>query len=353
MNTLARQAACLGFIAALTGCDQSTDEPPPPMSPGEDAFIGDPLITDIFAAAPAAHVFDNRLYVYATHDTETDLGKSERLDYHPLSMAEVGGPVTHHGPALHIGDVPWARAPLGPPDVAHKDGTYYLYFPAKDDEGLFRIGVATASTPEGPFRPEALPIAGTYSTDPAVFADDDGSYYLYLGAIGDGQLQRWMGGSMLPADNYPPARSPTLLPRMARLGSDMLSLEHNLTEIALQDETGNLINFGDDQRRFSGGIWVHKYQGTYYLSWSTGASNLVQYATSENPYGPFIWRGRLLEPVVGTTTQHSVVQFQDRWYLFYHDIALSGEDHLHSPKVTELIHNPDGSIQTVDSYLGD
>jgi hypothetical protein len=29
------------------------------------------------------------------------------------------------------------------PDAAYKNGTYYFYFPAKDKEGIFRMGVAT------------------------------------------------------------------------------------------------------------------------------------------------------------------------------------------------------------------
>jgi hypothetical protein len=38
--------------------------------------------------------------------------------------------------------------------------------------------------------------------------------------------------------------------------------------------------------------------------------------------------------------------------LFYHDSSLSGgQTHLRSVKVTELTHNDDGTINTVDAYL--
>jgi beta-xylosidase len=39
------------------------------------------------------------------------------------------------------------------PDAACRDGRYYLYFPAKDASGRFRIGVAIGERPEGPFVP--------------------------------------------------------------------------------------------------------------------------------------------------------------------------------------------------------
>ena len=52
---------------------------------------------------------------------------------------------TDHGVALHVKDVPWADKQMWAPDAAEKDGKYYLFFPAKDHDGIFRIGVATSS----------------------------------------------------------------------------------------------------------------------------------------------------------------------------------------------------------------
>ncbi len=72
-----------------------------------------------------------------------------------------------------------------------KNGTYFLYFPVKDKEDIFRIGVATSKSPVGPFKAEPEPIKGTYSVDPAVFKDSDGNHYMYFGGIWGGQLQSW------------------------------------------------------------------------------------------------------------------------------------------------------------------
>src|ERR1700760_3821401 len=112
-------------------------------------------------------------------------------DYHVLSLSTVGGPVTDHGIALKASDIPWVSKQLGAPDAAAKNGKYYLYFPARDKAGIFRIGVAVSDKPEGPFKPDPEPIPESYSIDPACFVDDDGQAYLYFGGIWGGQLQCW------------------------------------------------------------------------------------------------------------------------------------------------------------------
>jgi beta-xylosidase len=61
--------------------------------------------------------------------------------------------------------------------------------PARDKDDIFRIGVAISDKPEGPFKPEANPIEGSYSIDPAVLVDDDNQAYLYFGGVWGGQLQ--------------------------------------------------------------------------------------------------------------------------------------------------------------------
>src|SRR3546814_5737170 len=53
-----------------------------------------------------------------------------------------------------IKDVPWASQQMWAPDAAYKDGTYYLYFPARDKSkdknglGAFRIGRSEEHTSE-------------------------------------------------------------------------------------------------------------------------------------------------------------------------------------------------------------
>jgi len=318
------------------------------------------LVTHMYAADPRAHVFEGKIYVYPSHDIDAGIPENDdgdhfaMVDYHVLSLEDVTGEVTDHGVALRLEDVPWAAKQLWSNDVAYKNGTYYMYFPAKDHDGVFRIGVATSSSPAGPFTPRPEPMKRAFSIDPAVFEDDDGTHYMYFGGIWGGQLQRWEKGTYDPT--VPPEPSgdrPALGPRVARLADDMLELAEEPREIQILDPSGEPIKADDHDRRFFEAAWMHKYQGTYYLSYSTGDTHKLVYATGDNPYGPFTYRGVILTPVVGWTTHHSIVEYKGKWYLFYHDSTLSGgKTHLRSAKVTELHYRPDGSIVTLDGMTG-
>ncbi len=72
---------------------------------------------------------------------------------------------------------------------------------------------------------------------------------------------------------------------------------------------------------------------------------------ADNPYGPFIYQGRILNPVIGWTTHHSICFFNGKWWLFYHDSSLSeGVTHLRSVKVTELTYDESGKIHLIEPY---
>jgi hypothetical protein len=319
--------------------------------------ISQPLVENIYTADPSAHVFDGKLYIYPSHDIDAgaafddDGGHFRMEDYHVLSMETVGGPVTVHDVALHVKDVPWAASQMWAPDAAHKNGKYYLFFPAKRADGIFQIGVAVGDSPIGPFTPEPEAIKGSYSIDPAVFEDDDGQYYLYVGGLWGGQLQFYRNHQYDRNNAEPADDEPALGPTVGRLSDDLTQYAEELREIVILDENGEPIKAGDHDRRFFEAPWVHKYNGTYYLSYSTGNTHFLCYATSENPYGPFTYRGRILEPVVGWTTHQSICEYQGQWYLFYHDSVHSqGITHLRTAKMTPLTHNPDGTIQTITPY---
>jgi len=323
--------------------------------------ISQPLVTHLFTADPSAHVFDGRIYIYPSHDIDAgipfdDLGSHFAMeDYHVFSMDSPHTAVVDHGVALHVRDVPWASRQLWAPDATEKNGTYYLFFPAKDHNGIFRIGVATSSSPAGPFTAQPQPIRNSFSIDPAVF-NDDGRYYLYFGGIWGGQLQRWRTGTFDEAEEGPLAHlpeddEPALCAKMAGLDDSLLEFAEAPVDIVICDEAGNPILQGDNERRFFEAPWVHKHNGMYYFSYSTGDTHYICYATGDNPYGPFTYRGRILNPVVGWTSHHSIVAFDGKWYLFYHDSSLSeGVTHLRSMKMTELIHDEVGHIHPIDPY---
>jgi hypothetical protein len=319
--------------------------------------ISQPVVTHIYTADPSAHVFNGQLYIYPSHDIEAgipfnDLGDHFAMeDYHVLRLDSPTGKAVDCGVALHVKDVPWAERQMWAPDAATKDGKYYLYFPAKRKDGIFQIGVAVGDRPEGPFKPEPDAIKGSYSIDPAVFQDEDGSHYMYFGGIWGGQLQKYRNNTYNAASEEPADNEPALGPRIAKLTSDMKQFAETPREVLILDEAGKPLRAGDHDRRFFEASWLHKYNGKYYFSYSTGNTHFLCYAMGDNPYGPFTYQGRILEPVIGWTTHHSICEFQGKWYLFYHDSILSGGvTHLRSVKVTEIQYDPNGRILPLKPY---
>ena len=327
------------------------------------------LFPSDYMADPSAHVFNNRLYIYPSHDRDTgdafddDGGHFQMRDYHVLSLS--GNPmeaeVTDHGVMLDQDQVLWAEKQMWDSDVVEKDGRYYLVFSAKDYNGEFHLGVAIAERPEGPFVPQPHPIRGALSIDPCVFKDDDGQIYCYYGGLWGGQLQ-WhvpLAAPFVPIAQpdtepapegyveighapdkrtmlYAPADAPALTSFVARMSDDVLQFAEAPRPVVIVDADGSPLKASDPHRFFEAS-WMHKANGRYYFSYSTGDSHLLCLAVGDNPYGPFRFQCELLQPVVGWTTHHSILRYQGRWWLFHHDSAPSGGiTHLRSLKVMPL-----------------
>lgn len=273
---------------------------------------GNPLVNHIYTADPSGHVFENRVYIYPSHD-EDDAMRYTMKDYHVLSSADL---LTweDHGVALSVDNVPWASQKMWAPDCVYKDGIYYFYFPAKDKDNNFRIGVATSDSPAGPFTAEPNYIQGSDEIDPAVFIDDDGQAYLY-----------WGGKSV----------------KVAKLDASMKKINGEILKLKGVDY-------------FYEAAWMHKYQNTYYLSYSTGKflpdtnDHLIAYATADSPTGPFSYQGIVNGDVSGITNHHSIVEYKGQWYLFYHNSDLSGGNNTRRSVAADYLHfNDDRSIRPV------
>lgn len=314
------------------------------------------LVKDAYMADPAVHVFNGKLYIYPSHDVDAGIPENDNgdhfdmRDYHVFSMEDVeNGEVTDHGVVLDVKDIPWAGRQLWDCDCACKNGKYYLYFPLKDKTDIFRIGVAVGDRPEGPFIPEKHPIPGSYSIDPAVLDDGDGNFYMYFGGLWGGQLQRYRNNKAQECGVLPADDEPALTARVVRLSDNMMQFAAEPRELVILDEQGQPLKAGDNERRFFEASWMHKYHGKYYFSYSTGDTHRLCYAIGDNPYGPFVYKGVILTPVVGWTTHHAIVEFKGKWYLFHHDsVPSGGKTWLRSLKVVELEYGADGSIKTLE-----
>ncbi|OMF24522.1 hypothetical protein BK133_22650 [Paenibacillus sp. FSL H8-0548] len=285
---------------------------------------GNPIFTSIFTADPSAHVWnDGRIYVYASHDIFPSRGSDLMDKYHVFSSDNMVDWVDE-GEILSSDDVSWGRPEGGfmwAPDAAFKDGTYYFYFPHPSDTNWndsWKIGVATSDKPTADFTVqgyiEGLP--GSNLIDPSVFRDDDGTYYLYAGG----------GGTSYGV----------------KLGSDMMSLDGPIKQFTeLQD--------------FHEATWVFKRGSLYYLMYSDNnpGGNQMRYATSNNPLGPWVNRGVILDPVNNSETSHgSIVEYKGNWYMFYHNGEISSNGTLRSVCVDQLNFNSDGTIQKVVQTSG-
>ncbi|MFT3782816.1 MAG: family 43 glycosylhydrolase [Nibricoccus sp.] len=287
----------------------------------ESAFATNPLVMDQFTADPSARVFEGRIFVYPSHDVAARESKGRpgwfcMEDYHVFSSEDLTG-WKDHGVIVRQTEVPWVDAStysLWAPDCVFYNGKYNFIFPAIAKTGGFRIGVATADKPEGPFIPRPVPIEGVRGIDPCVLVDKDGSAYLYYSArkIFVGKLNR-----------------------------DFTALEGPALEIANLPTRGLLE-----------GPFVFERNGTYYLTYPHVENKIerLEYATSKNPLGPFTPAGVILdEAASGCWTVHqSIVEYQGQWYLFYHDKDLSPDcDKNRSVRADRLYFNDDGTIRKV------
>ena len=326
------------------------------------------LFPSDYMADPSANVFNGKLYIYPSHDYEAghafddDGGHFQMRDYHVLSIDgdPKEAPVTDHGVVLDQDQVEWAEKQMWDNDCVEKDGKYYLIFSAKDYNGVFHLGVAVADRPEGPFVPQPQPIRGSMSIDPSVFKDDDGQIYVYFGGLWGGQLQWYQAPEEYTKEGveigaapsgqallYTRPDAPALPSFVARMTDDVLQFAEAPRDVIVIDKNGEPLKAGDPHRFFEAS-WMHKYNGKYYFSYSTGDSHYLCYAIGDNPYGPFTYQGVILDPVVGWTTHHSIVEYNGKWYLCYHDCVPSNDiTHLRSLKIQELFYNEDGTIQKV------
>lgn len=315
------------------------------------------LVPGDYMADPAVHDFNNRLYIYPSHDRESGIPENDNgdhfdmKDYHVFSMDDVDGPITDHGVVLDVANIPWAGRQLWDCDVAHKDGLYYMYFPLKDKNDIFRLGVAISNRPEGPFVPQSDPIKGSYSIDPAIFQEGD-DYYMYFGGLWGGQLQRYRNNKALECAKLPEGDEPALCPKVVKLSKDMLNFDGQPQDLLILDENGKPLTGGDNNRRFFEASWMHKYNGKYYFSYSTGDTHLICYAIGDNPLGPFTYQGVILTPVIGWTTHHAIVEYKNKWYLFHHDsVPSGGKTWLRSLKVVALEYDEAGKIKTIEGQV--
>ena len=285
-----------------------------------------PIVHNQFTADPSARVFNNKVYLFPSHDIPAPAGQRQdwfcMADYHVFSSENLTE-WTDHGTILSQENVPWGKPDgysMWAPDCVFKNGKYYFYYPNAPREGRgFAIGVAIADRPEGPYIPEKESIKGVGGIDPCVLIDDDGTAYLY-----------WSGMGI----------------RGGRLKKNMIELE-----------SGSKVMEGLPEG-FKEGPFAFKREGHYYLTFpwvrKEKGTETLAYAMSESPLGPWQFKGLIMAEHDNRcwTNHHSLVEYKGQWYLFYHRNHYSPKmDKRRSACIEKVSFNADGTIQEVKQTL--
>lgn len=271
-----------------------------------------------YLADPAARVWDDgKLYIYCSRDESPDYYCSWELS--AMSTTDLINWTEHRGFFHSVGpndDVPYSDNFLYAPDCFRIDDKYYLYYCMND--AAEPEGVAVGDTPLGPFK-GAQVMRDVNQIDPAVFQDDDGEIYYYWG-----QFSAKMGKL-----------------RPDRKGIDPATYRDGIIT--------------EKEHHFHEGIQMFKRNGIYYLVYTDisrhGQATNIGYSTSDSPYGPFTYRGIIIDTYGcdprAWNNHGCVVEFGGRWYVIYHR-ATHNCVSMRKACIEEITFNDDGTIDEVE-----
>ncbi len=287
----------------------------------------------LYAADPAAEVFNGKVYVYCSHDQPDAKDYSSMQDYLVLESSDLKT-WKNHGVVIKPREYSWAQGQMNAPDVAYKNGWYYLYFPYDKTY----IGVSKSKSPTGPWE-EAVKDKITTIFDPTVFIDDDGQAYIYGSdnkvEMGDKGKQMWG----------------------AKLKDNMIELDGPWFQIAPTTD------------KISEAVTIFKRNGVYY--WMARAGNKTAYWMADTPIpspdypvqpkkkvhtnkeGYASLKGFMTLGQGDAPSHMSAIEFKNQWYYFYHrgKMVNEGSYNRRSACFDPLYFNEDGTIKTVKFSL--
>jgi hypothetical protein len=282
---------------------------PPTATPGPTPIGGNknPVLPGKYAD-PTGIIMDNTFYIYPTTDGITDwLGTSFKV-FSSTNMINW----TDRGVILDLANISWCTThnKAWAPSIIKRGSTYYFYFSA-----CGQTGVASSSSATGPFT-DLKGSALASQIDPMVFADTDGSYYLYWGQ----STMKW-----------------------GKLNADMKSFS----------STGSIAPSG-----FNEGSFVFKRNGIYYFMWSENDTRSedyrVAYGTATSATGAgFVKKGIILSKntalgILGTGHHSVIATSSGAYYIVYHRFYIPGGNGFNREVcIDKLEFNTDGTIKTV------
>lgn len=316
-----------------------------------------PIIHDQFSADPSALVVGDRVYVFPSHDIPApeDYARKDWFcmqDYHVFSSSDLVHWVDH-GVILNQKDVPWGDPKaysMWAPDCAEHNGQYVFFFPdaakpaGPGGFGGFRCGTAVADRPEGPYTPRENYIEGVFGIDPCIFKDDDGTGYLVWPSRGIKICKLNDDWSQLDGKVVPMPIDPAIPDSIRRRMPPMTMVEGTITVDEVP--TKGLVE----------GPYMFKANGHYYVTfpWARENTECLAYCMADDINGPYKFMGSFFDEHANGcwTNHHSIVNFKDQWYIFYHHNKYSPTfDKNRSVCIDSLFFEPDGRIRKVTPSL--
>jgi len=293
------------------------------------ASADNPIIQTNFTSDPAPMVYNGRVYIYTTHDSDNASGSYVITSWRCYSSKDMVN-WTDHGVMLTPRNVTWSTAhDADAIQVIFRNGKFYFYINTTASDGV-SIGVAVSTSPIGPFKDTlgmpliaASKMTGCNAThgwrglDPTVYIDDDGQAYLYWG----NNVLYWV-----------------------KLNEDMISYSGSISCMPQNDPA-----FGPD---YEEGPWFYKRNKIYYLVYPSTASESIHYTTSPGPTGPWTYGGLIMPVETGKgssmTIHPGVCDFGGNSYFFYHNGALpGGGSYKRSVCLEKFTYNTDGGIPKI------
>lgn len=288
---------------------------------GLQLLAQNPILPGKGICDPQIRVYDNKVYLYATHDAAPNNKTFIMNDWWIWSSTDLLNwkyeatlkPETTY--FKKESNQCWAT------DAISRNGKYYLYF----SRGPQEIGVVESDSPTGPWKdPIQKPLIALNSTptearDPGILQLANGTSYIVFGV--------W--------DFY-----------IAQLNPDMVSLAEVPKKITLDKKNGPYGEGKTDDKPF-----LHQRGNKFYLSWG------CYYAMSDNLYGPYSYKGSIIieertDPLFQkklTYDRHgSFFELHGQWYFACNDQSFPGSDaHFRNSVLSYVHYKQNGEIAPI------
>lgn len=285
------------------------------------ASAENPIVVGKGLTDPAPRVYNDKIYLYATHDASPNSKNFTMNDWWVWSSDDLVS--WKYESTLKPEDIYWGKpsASCWATDGISSHGKYYFYFSCGAEE----LGVVEGDTPVGPWTDTlhkpfvAAKSTPTAARDPAIFQQPDGTTYAVFGCW------RYF---------------------IAKLNPDMITLAEEPRELELDQKMGPYGAGKTDDKPY-----LHFYNGKYYLSWG------CFYAMSDNLYGPYTYKGCVItKETTVPEFQRDLVhdrhgaffEFHHQWYFACNDKSWPGTSWLFRDTVISYVHyHDDGTIAPV------